>query len=556
METQPLDPQAVTLAKSIMHVESGGNFNAKGASGESGAAQWRPATWKDHAKEILGDPDSPMTPENQKAVLYSIIKKDKDAGLNPAQIAAKWNSGSPKNWEQKTGVNSMGVEYDVPSYVKKVTDQYHSTKETGGYKTQPVFSKPTEEKPSEEQEEGLGSKLGKRASDASKALSEAATGKINPLSGLLQTAGAAAGGVTDIAGSALSAITPDFIEKPIKGLIEKGVGKVVNTKAGQSVVGGINKFSEAHPELAGNIGAVGNIAGAVGLATGAGAAKKAVGGVIGKALGKDALSATIDIISPEIKAGTKAGASNVVKKGTKQSLIKGAIERVEDPELREAAEVIKSHSKDFDTMKTNADRVNFLRDEAIPEEAKALRAKLRQDGVQPIVTPESYKKFLSEVETAISESPSLVGDSGEYAKRLLKEFERNLPKQGDITMEHILDARQALDKAALKYKPTAFDKQGAFNDGLTAVRDAANTLLDESAPDALVKASLRRQSLLYRALKNLGPKADREVGTTRFSRFVGKYPKTTGLIKYAGKAGAPLVLGGTGAAIYNKTLGD
>ena len=128
MNTQPLDPQAVAMSKAIIQHESGGNFNAKGASGENGSAQWMPATWSAQAKQVLGDSNAQMTPANQKAVLYSIIKQDKDSGLNPAQIAAKWNSGQPDGWENKIGTNSMGVKYNVPAYVKSVTDLYHQYK--------------------------------------------------------------------------------------------------------------------------------------------------------------------------------------------------------------------------------------------------------------------------------------------------------------------------------------------------------------------------------------------------------------------------------------------
>lgn len=123
-----MDQDVINLAKSIRQVESGGDFNAKGKSGESGAYQWTPDTWKAHAKDVLGNENAPMTPDNQNAVAYTILKKRKDAGLNPAQIAAEWNSGSATGWENKVGVNDKGVEYNVPKYVKNVTDTYQQMK--------------------------------------------------------------------------------------------------------------------------------------------------------------------------------------------------------------------------------------------------------------------------------------------------------------------------------------------------------------------------------------------------------------------------------------------
>jgi len=126
--TIQMDPQVIALAKAIRKTESNDNFNAKGKSGESGAYQWMPATWKEHAKEVLGDANAQMTPANQNAVAYTIIKGWKDRGLNPAQIAAKWNSGSEKGWENKIGTNAQGVSYNVPQYVKSVTDTYQQFK--------------------------------------------------------------------------------------------------------------------------------------------------------------------------------------------------------------------------------------------------------------------------------------------------------------------------------------------------------------------------------------------------------------------------------------------
>lgn len=124
-----MDPDVINLAKAIRQTESGGDFNAQGKSGESGAYQWMPATWQRQAQTVLGDSKAPMTPQNQNAVAYVTIKQMKDQGLNPAQIAATWNSGSPTGWENKVGTNAKGVHYDVPAYVKSVTEAYQKLKQ-------------------------------------------------------------------------------------------------------------------------------------------------------------------------------------------------------------------------------------------------------------------------------------------------------------------------------------------------------------------------------------------------------------------------------------------
>lgn len=125
-----VDYTVLTLAKAIRQKESQGNYSAVGDNGNAhGAWQWQTPTWKEHSRQILGDSEAVMSEQNQKTVAYGMMKKWKDAGLNPAQIAAKWNSGSEVGWENKIGFNDkIGVEYNVPKYVKEVMQTYQKFK--------------------------------------------------------------------------------------------------------------------------------------------------------------------------------------------------------------------------------------------------------------------------------------------------------------------------------------------------------------------------------------------------------------------------------------------
>lgn len=119
------------IANSIRIIESGGNYDAQGASGESGAYQYMPRTWKSYSTEYakannLGNGPLEMTPENQDAVTKYKIQQWLDEGLTPEQIASKWNSGSP-DWVGKVGTNKSGVSYDVPGYVKKFINNLQSS---------------------------------------------------------------------------------------------------------------------------------------------------------------------------------------------------------------------------------------------------------------------------------------------------------------------------------------------------------------------------------------------------------------------------------------------
>jgi len=106
-----------TIANAIKKVESQGNYNAKGASGEFGAYQFMPSTWKQWAGQFLGDPNAQPTPKNQDFVAQSKINELISKGYNPEQIALIWNGGTPT---RKAGINKFGVKYDSDAYADKV----------------------------------------------------------------------------------------------------------------------------------------------------------------------------------------------------------------------------------------------------------------------------------------------------------------------------------------------------------------------------------------------------------------------------------------------------
>lgn len=135
-----LDQDAVNLAKAIRQTESGGNFAAKGKSGEYGAYQFTTPTWDKTAKRygITSSLDK-ATPEQQNEVAYKQIKEWKDAGYNPGQIASLWNSGKPDAYldTEYKGKNKYGVTYDVPAYAKSVATAYQQIKAGGNPQADP-----------------------------------------------------------------------------------------------------------------------------------------------------------------------------------------------------------------------------------------------------------------------------------------------------------------------------------------------------------------------------------------------------------------------------------
>jgi hypothetical protein len=103
--------------EAITYVETGGNFHARGASGEGGAMQFLPSTWRAFSMDVYGEYRE-MTPIRERYVAIKMIEKWIAQGLSNAQIALKWNAGGATKCS--AGVNSKGVPYDSCSYQKKV----------------------------------------------------------------------------------------------------------------------------------------------------------------------------------------------------------------------------------------------------------------------------------------------------------------------------------------------------------------------------------------------------------------------------------------------------
>jgi hypothetical protein len=131
-DPEVVEPTAVTgsdseglefkVAAAIKKIESDGRYHLPGASGEYGAYQFMPKTWEAWSRDYMsatGAPKPDITvPADQDAVALWRISTWLDKAYSPQQIASLWNSGSPDP-TGKVGVNSRGVQYNVPAYVEK-----------------------------------------------------------------------------------------------------------------------------------------------------------------------------------------------------------------------------------------------------------------------------------------------------------------------------------------------------------------------------------------------------------------------------------------------------
>lgn len=498
------------------------------------------------------------TPQDGMAALLNDLQAKKNGttttGIGPsstlADFASKYAPDSDGNDPQQYTANlanHMGVRPDTPISQLDIGKWADAIANAEGYVSdgpQTKESKPVEITPPKET---LGEHLTSRVQD----LGNAVSGKgLNPLSRVIQSGGAIAGGINDVVGAGIEKIPGvKQVENAIGGL----VGKAANTGVGKSIVGGVNKFSQNHPELSKDISSAGSIVGLVGGGIGA---KKLVEGGLAKAAGKDALSSIVEDITPELSG--KAAAKNIAKRGTSKSLITGEISAATDPAKMEVAQAISESVPKYSKLSTFSDKVNGVRG-GIENTAKELVSNLKNAEVQPILTPEDLSSLKQGMELEISKNPVLVGDPGEQARRIYNHFEELLPKGRDITMEDVLVARKKLDSWIESIKGAgAFDPkmENAFTTGLRAVRQGANNLMEAKVPEAGVKRLLRKQTLLYDALDGLAPRAAKEIGTTRASRFFGKHPLITGALKKSGAVVGTGLTAALGLKGINRLTGD
>jgi len=162
-DTSQLDPKVVKVMSAIKKIESGGDYNAVGDLDKGvsrGAYQFNRDNFKSWAGEHGLDPND-FSPANQNKVAYARIKKLKDEGRQPEEIAAIWNGArktpegtytyiDPKYGEKFRAAlgasasaqsSGLGGNYAPPPEVKS----YESvSQETQGAKEKPFLQKAAE----------------------------------------------------------------------------------------------------------------------------------------------------------------------------------------------------------------------------------------------------------------------------------------------------------------------------------------------------------------------------------------------------------------------------
>lgn len=155
-QSTQLDPHAAALTKAWAYTENGGKPNmsnpAEGKTGElKSIFQFEPGTWKAYAKQVSGDSNLPLTPENESLVAYGKVSDWLKKGYSTSQIASMINAGEGESnaWEGKfsdgsssQGTNEKyGVKYNVPEYASKFSNyskQFLKETLSGGSQNSPA----------------------------------------------------------------------------------------------------------------------------------------------------------------------------------------------------------------------------------------------------------------------------------------------------------------------------------------------------------------------------------------------------------------------------------
>ena len=140
VQKEAKERRVLLILKTIRIIESGGDYTIKGATGEKGAYQFMPATWKSYCLLFFNEILDINNPLNQDKVAKLKVSLFIEKGYSNTEIASVWNCGS-RYWKGKIGINKKGTRYDVPRHVYKFIKIYEkinkcTNKEVGGYESQ------------------------------------------------------------------------------------------------------------------------------------------------------------------------------------------------------------------------------------------------------------------------------------------------------------------------------------------------------------------------------------------------------------------------------------
>lgn len=339
------------------------------------------------------------------------------------------------------------------------------------------------------------------------------------LSGPVQIVGNVAGAATDILGAGLKTAYQDLVPQKVKDSIASSLKVSAQDPVVQTATKALNQvasawvdFANAHPEIAKDLKATGDIAGLLASAEagikGAGAVKDvaetlptAAEGLATKAksvlptIKKDTTEQLVKDLTPEL---TPAKAAQAAQKGTDPMglLKKGGLPV--STETAQTAEMIDSQFPEIAKAKTFGEKVNATKD--------AVAAYSKQT-VEPFLdahpAPFNKKTVSSVIDKSIQSNPLEFAptQSGKNTYQVIKDEMMKAIDSNPQTLKGLWKARSQFDNAIeSRYGAKFWDATDtSIRQATRNVRDAVNSYIDEKAGNSVFSNQMKTLNQLYNA---------------------------------------------------------
>jgi hypothetical protein len=474
------------------------------------------------------------------------------------------------------------AEWIVKNKDKKGTPDFEKVAEAYKLSMSQLVEQPKPQEP-EGFTERVSADLEKRLKSGVQTGKEFLGGELSLQEAMLQEGGAVAGAALDIAGEGLASagrgikeITPEPVQKAVGAGFESLINALpFKDEAVDALSGGMegwNTFSESNPRIAKDIESVVNIGmilspvkvKAKAKPTMLSDAAKSLDSTIKRQILKKRSDFVGDLITPErTKKVLIDETSRTAEKG--RGVFKRSVVELSKREKEIASEV----SKINNVTPKNSFQGNL---NAISQENTKLAKKLdKAVGNRKVlgIHNKANKKIDEAISLMIAENPVITGNTEIVANKIAVKAKQIIAKSPD-TPKGVLDARKELDSWIKSQKgEKAFNPEleGALSLAVRSVRGALNDTVEASA-GASVKKSLKKQSLLYSAMDNLGPKAAAEANNAigrlvqnmaQILPFRSRFVNEVGTVMGLGVVGsstllAPYFAGGLGTTVVGRGI--
>jgi hypothetical protein len=152
----------------------------------------------------------------------------------------------------------------------------------------------------------------------------------------------------------------------------------------------------------------------------------------------------------------------------------------------------------------------------IETEANKLKARLKETGA--IYNRNTIKGQLNKMKA--DKTADLIDAETKVYDKMITKFNKLGDQKKNKGLDGLLEIRQEFDAWAKSNNPNIFEnKRGGAYRALTAVRDTINDYINTQVGDDVVKASLKKQSNLYKIIENIAEKGATNEGKLQPSKL-------------------------------------